>query len=66
MLPISAAGQPAGHSGAGSEALSVMMLWVEPMMWWLCKAFASIAQMVGLLGLLVFMGCGLWELTDLM
>ena len=41
-----------------------MMLWVEPMMWALCRMLAFTMQLVGLLGLMGYALIGLMYITD--
>lgn len=41
-----------------------MLLWVEPMMWTLCRILADAMTAAGLTGLLYFAGRGLVWLTD--
>lgn len=41
-----------------------MLLWVEPMMWALCRILGTTMTAVGLIGLLFFTGHGLIRATE--
>lgn len=41
-----------------------MFKWVEPFMWWLCRALAFALQFIGLSGLIVLLLVWLWSLIE--
>lgn len=43
-----------------------MLKWVEPFMWGLCRVLAFVLQLVGVIGILVFILIGLWVWVERM
>lgn len=40
-----------------------MLKWVEPFMWWFCRAMAFTLQLVGCTGILLFILISIWALA---
>lgn len=41
-----------------------MLKWVEPFIWWLCRALAFVLQLIGCTGILFFILVGVWVLAE--
>lgn len=41
-----------------------MLKWVIPTMWWICRFLVFVLQLVGCVGILLFILIGIWALAS--